>query len=175
MTHTGSELQYKSRLGSTSIKVPVIGTGTNRWAYGENDEAIFQTYRALLDKGFNFFDTAEIYTGGKSERLLGECYRKDSRPAIIASKYRPSNSRRTKKDFTEALNGSLNRLGTDIIDLYYVHMPPSAQSIEDLMDNMVEALAANMIRAVGVSNFDAEQMSRASERLEMHGFKLAAN
>jgi len=123
----------------------------------------------------NFFDTAEIYTGGRSERLLGDCRRRDGRKAIIASKYRPSASRRTKKDFTEALDDSLNRLGVETLDLYYVHMPPSAQSIEDLMDYMAEALAADKISSVGVSNFDADQMRRAAAQLEEHGLKLAAN
>jgi aryl-alcohol dehydrogenase-like predicted oxidoreductase len=60
-------------LGSTDIKVSRIGTRTNRWAYGENDEGVYQVYKALLDKDVNFFDTAEIYTGGRSEWLLGDC------------------------------------------------------------------------------------------------------
>jgi len=53
------------------MRVSRIGTGTNRWALGENDEDVFQVYKALMDKGVNFFDTAEINTGGRSERLLG--------------------------------------------------------------------------------------------------------
>ena len=162
-------------LGSTDIRVSRIGTGTNRWALGENDEPVFQVYKALLDKGVNFFDTAEIYTGGRSELLLGACNRQDGRPSIIASKYRPSSSRRIKKDFLEALDESLRRLGVKTLDLYYVHSPPTAQSIEDLMDYMGEAWAAGKIRAVGVSNFNAEQMRKAAARLERHGVKLAAN
>jgi aryl-alcohol dehydrogenase-like predicted oxidoreductase len=162
-------------LGSTDIRVSRIGTGTNRWALGENDEPVFQVYKALLDNGVNFFDTAEIYTGGKSEHLLGACSKRDGRPSIIASKYRPSSSRRIEKDFLEALDGSLNRLGVRTLDLYYVHMPPTAQSIEDLMDYMAEAWAAGKIRAVGVSNFDAEQMRKAAARLERHDLKLTAN
>ncbi len=165
----------KTTLGSTDIKVPRIGTGTNRWTFGENDEEVLQTYKALLDKGINFFDTAEIYTGGRSERLLGNCYRKDGRPSIIASKYRPSFNRRTEKDFTEALDESLKRLGLDSLDLYYVHMPPSVQKIEDLMNYMTKAWKSEKIRAVGVSNFTAEQMSAAAARLEEHDLKLAAN
>jgi aryl-alcohol dehydrogenase-like predicted oxidoreductase len=162
-------------LGSTDIRVSRIGTGTNRWAFRENDEPVFQVYKSLLDKGVNFFDTAETYTGGKSERLLGSCYRRDGRQPIIASKYRPSSSRRTERDFMEALDGSLRRLGVETLDLYYVHMPPSAQSIEDLIDYMAEAWTMEKIRAVGVSNFDAEQMRRSAAQLERHGLRLAAN
>jgi aryl-alcohol dehydrogenase-like predicted oxidoreductase len=63
----------------------------------------------------------------------------------------------------------------DALDLYYVHMPPSAQIIEDLMDYMAEAVDAKKIRSVGVSNFDVTQMEKAADRLDDHGLKLAAN
>jgi aryl-alcohol dehydrogenase-like predicted oxidoreductase len=165
----------KTLLGSTDIRVSRIGTGTNRWAFGENDGPVYQVYQSLLDKGINFFDTAEIYTGGKSERLLGSCYKRDGRRPIIASKYRPTSYRRSKNVFFKALDDSLERLGVETLDLYYVHFPPSEQSIEDLMDYMVEAWASEKIRAVGVSNFSAEQMRTADARLERHGLKLAAN
>jgi aryl-alcohol dehydrogenase-like predicted oxidoreductase len=101
-----------TELGSTGITVSRIGTGTNRWSIGENDEPVFQAYRSLLDEGINFFDTAEIYTGGRSESLLGACLRKDGRRVVVASKYMPSTSRLTYKQFTEALNESLSRLDT---------------------------------------------------------------
>jgi aryl-alcohol dehydrogenase-like predicted oxidoreductase len=165
----------KRYLGSTNIIVSSIGAGTNRWAKGSNDENIYQVHKTSLDKGVNFFDTAEIYTGGKSEQLLGECIKRDRRTSIVASKYRPKASRRIKKDFTDALNDSLKRLGLESLDLYYVHFPPSTQSIEDLMDYMVEARDGKKIHSIGVSNFDAEQMRRASDRLKEHGLKLAAN
>ena len=174
MAHFTS-VSSQTTLGSTDIRVSRIGTGTNRWTFGENDEPVYQVYKSLLDKGVNFFDTAEIYTGGKSERLLGACYKRDGRQPIIASKYRPSSSRGTKNDFLETLDGSLRRLGVETLDLYYIHFPPSTQSIEDLMDYMAEAWTSEKIRAVGVSNFDAEQMRRSAAQLEKHGMKLAAN
>ena len=92
-------LNRTTKLGSTGITVSRIGTGTNRWAYGENDEPVYEAYRTLLDRGVNFFDTAEIYTNGRSERLLGECNRRDGRPVVLASKYRPSEDRSTGKAF----------------------------------------------------------------------------
>jgi aryl-alcohol dehydrogenase-like predicted oxidoreductase len=162
MVHFNSVSSRTTLLGATDIRVSRIGTRTNRWAFGENDEPVYQVYKSLLDRGVNFFDTAEIYTGGKSEHLLGACYRQDGRQSVIASKYRPSSSRRTKSDFSEALDGSLRRLGVETLDLYYIHMPPSAQSIEDLMDYMAEAWTSEKIRSVGVSNFDAEQMRRSA-------------
>jgi aryl-alcohol dehydrogenase-like predicted oxidoreductase len=87
----------------------------------------------------------------------------------------PSLNRTTGKHFREALKESLSRLGVEALDLYYIHMPPTEQSVEDLMDYMSEAHEAGRIRAVGLSNFYAEQMSRAAARLEVHGIPLAAN
>ena len=94
---------------------------------------------------------------------------------VIASKYMPSRTRTTSKHFAEALSESLNRLKVETLDLYYIHMPPTTQSVEDLMDYMAEAYGVGRIRSVGVSNFDAKQMRRASARLEGHGIPLAAN
>jgi aryl-alcohol dehydrogenase-like predicted oxidoreductase len=174
MAHSNSA-SSQTTLGSTDIRVARIGTGTNRWTYGENDEPVFQVYKSLLDKGANFFDTAETYTGGKSERLLGACRKRDGRQPIIASKYRPNTDRLTKTDFFQALEGSLKRLDIETLDLYYIHFPPTDQSIEDLMDYMAEAMTSEKIRAVAVSNFDADQMRRAAAQLETHGLTLAAN
>ena len=173
--HSQSYPDRVTELGSTGVMVSRIGVGTNRWTIGENDESVFQAYRSLLDKGINFFDTAEIYTGGRSEQLLGACHRRDNRPVVIASKYMPSTTRLTSGQFMEALNSTLSRLGVEILDLYYIHMPPTTQSVEVLMDYMAEVFEAGKIRAVGISNFDADQMRRAAARLEGHGVPLAAN
>ncbi len=164
-----------TELGSTGIAVSRLGTGTNRWAKGENDAQVYEAYKTLLDGGTTFFDTAEIYTGGRSESLLGECLRRDGRRAVIASKYMPNPERRTQKSFAQALDATLERLGVETLDLYYIHNPPKAQTIEQLMDYLSEAIDAEAIRAAGVSNFDAEQMRLAAARLEERGHPLAAN
>ncbi|TFH06818.1 MAG: aldo/keto reductase, partial [Nitrosomonadales bacterium] len=122
-----------------------------------------------------YFDTAEIYTGGKSEELLADCIRRGGRPPVVASKYMPNESRKTKKDFVDALDGSLKRLGVKTIDLYYIHSPPKAQSIEELIGYMAKALVEGKIRSIGVSNFDVLQLTKAVDILEEYGLKLAAN
>src|SRR5579872_7609827 len=76
-------------LGRTGIAVSALGTGTNRWRQGDNDAAVAETYKALLDGGADFIDTAEVYGFGKSERLIGDCLRQDGRPAFVASKFAP--------------------------------------------------------------------------------------
>jgi aryl-alcohol dehydrogenase-like predicted oxidoreductase len=162
-------------LGASGIKVSSLGTGTNRWAQGKNDEAVFKVYQSLLNVGVNFFDTAEVYNRGKSERLLGACLRRDNRPVVIASKFAPLPTRLTRRQFMNALDASLSRLDVQTIDLYYIHFPFSLLSIETLMDMMAHAVEAGKIRAVGVSNFNAAQMRRAASRLARYNIPLAAN
>jgi aryl-alcohol dehydrogenase-like predicted oxidoreductase len=166
------ESQYRL-LGASGIRVSPLGIGTNRWTQGKNDDAVFQVFRSLVDAGVNFFDTAEAYSFGRSERLLGACLQRDSRPVVIASKFAPY--RLFRSQFIKALDASLSRLGRQTVDLYYIHFPYSPLSIETLMDLMAQALAAGKVRAVGVSNFSAEQMRRAAARLEKYGIPLAAN
>jgi aryl-alcohol dehydrogenase-like predicted oxidoreductase len=162
-------------LGASGIKVSSLGAGTNRWAQGKNDEAVFKAYQSLLNAGVNFFDTAEVYNRGKSERLLGACLRRDNRPVVIASKFAPLPTRLTRHQFMNAIDASLSRLDVQTIDLYYIHFPFSVLSIETLMDMMAQAVEAGKIRAVGVSNFNAAQMRRAASRLARYNIPLAAN
>ena len=170
-----SNLKSDVSLGSTDIKVSRIGIGTNRWRKGENDDNIFQVYDKLLEMEVKFFDTAEIYTSGKSEELLGDCLKRGDKSPIVASKYMPNENRKTKKDFLNALDGSLKRLGVKTIDLYYIHSPPKAQSIEEIISYMAEALDQGYIKSIGVSNFDVLQMTKTVDTLKVFGLELAAN
>jgi aryl-alcohol dehydrogenase-like predicted oxidoreductase len=125
--------------------------------------------------GLNFFDTAEVYTGGNSERLIGTVTQKDTRPVIIASKFAPLPNRFSPHALMKALDATLQRLQRETIDLYYVHFPFTFLRIEDMMDEMALAVRAGKVRAVGVSNFNAEQMRRAAVRLARYDIPLAAN
>jgi aryl-alcohol dehydrogenase-like predicted oxidoreductase len=162
-------------LGVSGIKVSRLGVGTNRWAQGKNDAAVFRVFQSLLDAGVNFFDTAEVYGRGRSERLLGACRKRDQRPIVIASKFLPLPNRLSRRQFMNALDASLSRLGVETMDLYYIHFPFTLLSIETLMDLMAQAVEAGKIRAVGVSNFTARQMRRASIRLAGYHIPLVAN
>jgi len=164
--------QYRP-LGASGISVSPLGTGTNRWRQGKNDESVFQAFHSLVDAGLNFFDTAEVYSFGKSELLLGACLKRESRPVVVATKFAPY--RLLRSQFMKALDASLSRLGRQTVDLYYVHFPYSPLSIGTLTDLMAQAVAAGKVRAVGVSNFSAKQMREAAARLGHHGIPLAAN
>lgn len=156
-------------LGASGLTVSPLGVGTNRWSYGKNDEKVIQVFNASLEVGVAFFDTAEVYGFGKSEKLVGECLKQTPHQAVIASKYAPLPTRRLSK----ALDASLARLGLATLDLYYIHFPIG--NIDALMDQMAEAFQAGKIRTVGVSNFSAVQMRRAADRLARYHISLAAN
>ncbi len=167
--------QHRS-LGATKLIVSPLGVGTNRWGgRGQNNEAAFEVFQASLNAGVNFFDTAEIYTRGNSERTLGECMKRANRVALIASKFAPLPNRRSPHTLMDALDASLGRLGVETLDLYYVHFPFTLLNLDALMDMMALAVHTGKIRAVGVSNYNARQMRRAAARLARYGIPLAAN
>jgi aryl-alcohol dehydrogenase-like predicted oxidoreductase len=171
------------QLGATGIKVPALGIGTwswgdkGFWGYGKayTRDDIMQSYRFCLDNGLYFFDTAEVYGKGESERLLGEARREDGRPIVIASKFAPLPQRFSAKTLLEALDNSLERLGVKQIDLYQIHFPYTILSIDSLMDALAEAVHSEKVRAVGVSNYSAKQLRRAHARLARHDIPLASN
>ena len=170
-----AEISATRPLGKTGLSVSSIGVGTNRWNKGKNDAAVAETYRALLDGGVDFVDTAEIYSFGKSERLIGDCLAADARPAFVASKFAPFLFRTSPKKLRSALDATLARLGRKTIDLYYIHFPFPLANLDDLADALAERVKAGKVRAVGVSNFNADQMRRAADRLARAGVPLAAN
>ena len=132
-------------LGKTGAEVPAIGAGTNRWSYGANDAPVFETYQALVDAGGAFIDTAEIYGLGKSERLIGDCLRRDGRPAFVASKFAPFVARTSPRHLMAALDASLARLGIPSIDLYYVHFPFPFADLGGFADGLAEAVKSGKI------------------------------
>lgn len=163
------------RLGKTGVEVPAIGVGTNRWSYGANDTPVFETYQALVGAGGGFIDTAEVYGFGKSERLIGDCIRKDGRPVFVASKFAPFVARTSPRHLMGALDASLARLGLASIDLYYVHFPFPFADLGGFADGLAEAVKSGKAKHVGVSNFNADQMRRIADRLARSNIPLAAN
>jgi aryl-alcohol dehydrogenase-like predicted oxidoreductase len=160
-------------LGRSGFPVPALGVGTNRWGLpGNTADRLIPVFSAALDAGANLFDTAEVY---RSEKVIGECMRRDPRPALVVSKFAPYPTRLSSKSFQNALEASLTRLGTDTVDLYLIHFPFSLLGIATLIDRLAEVARAGKVRAVGVSNFSARQMCIAADHLERHGIPLATN
>lgn len=168
--------------------MPRLGVGVMTWgearglarlhpakaAYGGADgvDEERRAFEASLAAGVNLFDTAAMYSGGASERRLGELARGGE--ALIASKF-PSSFFFRADDLPRELAASLARLGRGTIDLYQHHFPGPGVSIPRLMGLLADAVAAGTIRAVGVSNYSAEQMRLAHAALADRGIPLASN
>lgn len=148
------------------------------WGYGDeyDERDVWEAFAAGLTGGVRFFDTAEMYGLGQSERIIGRfLHAVSAGTVIIATKFMPLPWRRRERDLVDALRDSLSRLGCARVDLYQIHRPPLVGSIEKWADALADAVDAGLTRAVGVSNFDVHQMHRAHTVLRERGIKLASN
>jgi aryl-alcohol dehydrogenase-like predicted oxidoreductase len=127
---------------------------------------------ASISAGVTLFDTAEMYSSGASEHRLGELAR--GKDVVLATKFPPSPFSRTES-MPKELDASLARLGRSSVDLYQHHFPTRWVSIPKLMELMADAVEAGKIKAVGVSNYSAEQMRVAHAALAKRGIALASN
>ena len=163
-------------LGRSGVSVPALGIGTNRWNTGEPGQTrLNEALAAAVDVGMGFFDTAEIYTFGRSERALGVAARQDGRSVMLASKFAPLPARITAAQFDSALDRTLKRLGRESIDLYYLHFPYAPRGVGTWMKAMAKAVESGKIRAAGISNCNVAQMREAAAVLACYGIALAAN
>jgi aryl-alcohol dehydrogenase-like predicted oxidoreductase len=171
-------------LGTTGIDVTPMGFGTWAWGdalfwgygkdYGEAD--LRQAFEAAIDLNITFIDTAEIYGLGKSEELLGKFIKETKATTQIATKYMPLPWRFRSEDVADAVTASLKRLKMPSVDLYQVHFPaPSFLSQEGLMNALADEVEQGRIKAVGVSNYSAEQLREAHKLLARRGVPLAVN
>ncbi|MDZ8028252.1 MAG: aldo/keto reductase [Nostoc sp. DedQUE11] len=171
-------------LGQNGPVVTPLCIGT--WAWGDklfwnygNDygpEQLQEAFTAALQAGVNFFDTAEIYGMGLSEKFLGEFMQQTQQPVQIATKFGPLPWRFTSQSVSDALTESLKRLQVDQIALYQVHWPFAFfLSQKTLMNALADEVKRGRIAAVGVSNYSAEQMRDAHQILADRGVPLAVN
>lgn len=176
----------KRPLGGTNIHVTPIGLGMMEFAGGGglmgfafpiiDQQEKNATVQAGLDGGINWFDTAELYGAGVSERSLSTALKaagKKDQDVIIATKWWPLF--RTASNIPSTIDERIRYLDGFSIGLYQVHQPFSFSTPEAEMDAMAELVKAGKIRSVGVSNFNAEQMRRAHRQLQKHGLPLASN
>lgn len=151
------------------------GLSGKYWGMLDDDE-IYRIVKESLNHGINWFDTAEVYGWGKSERALSEALRrcgKSVADVILAAKWWPVF--RTARSMTTTIWKRLDALNTNCIDLYQIHNPFSFSSIQSEMKAMAELVKDGKIRYAGVSNFSANQMKRAHRELINHGLGLVSN
>ncbi|QBL93435.1 putative oxidoreductase [Komagataeibacter saccharivorans] len=136
--------------------VPALGMGT--WNMGDSDSRRadeIRSIRAGVEAGIRVVDTAEMYGSGRSEKLVGEAIRGLRDEVFLVSKVLPSNA--SRKGVRRACAASLERLGTDCLDLYLLHWEGS-EPLEETIAGFNDLVEAGMIRSWGVSNFDTDAM-----------------
>ena len=147
------------------------------WHYGHGytDDDIAEAFRTSLAGGVNLVDTAEVYGSGRSEHLLGQFIKDANQSVIVATKFFPIPYRFTKNSVVRAMRGSLARLGLEHVDLYQLHWPSPVVPIETYVEGLAMVVQAGLAHNVGVSNYNIEQMERASKCLAKHAISLASN
>jgi len=149
-----------------SLEVSEVGVGCNNFGTRLNQDATTSVVLAALDAGINFFDTADIYGDLKSEVQLGVALGSRRDEAIIASKFGMLHDKSgfcaTPQYVRQCCDESLQRLGTDVIDLYQLHFPDEATPIAETIGAMQELVAQGKVREIGCSNLTAAQLREAA-------------
>ena len=184
---TTSKAPIKKRLlGRTNVEVTPIGLGTWQFSEGQgfhkymwngiSADTTAAIVKAALDGGISWFDTAEIYGNGRSEKGLAAALKaagKSNGDVVVATKWWPLF--RTSRSIGKTIAERLCCLDPFAIDLYQIHNPFSFASIEAQMNAMADLLDAGKIRSIGVSNFSAKAMRKAHATLARRGIPLASN
>jgi aryl-alcohol dehydrogenase-like predicted oxidoreductase len=153
------------RLGRSELEVSRVGLGCNNFGRRLDRERTRRVVAAALDAGITFFDTAESYGDGDSERFLGAALGERRAEVVLATKFGwapgdlPGGS---PERVRRAIEGSLERLGTDVIDLYYYHRPDGVTPLAETLGAMQELVAAGKVRGLGLSNVDVGLLEEAA-------------
>lgn len=149
--------------------------GVSDWE-GQQGSDILLAMQVALENGITHFDTAEGYGKGESERLIGRFLREDGsrrERMLIASKANLNDL--TVDAMLKAIDGSRDRLGVDVIDLYYIHWPRTGKDLRPIAEGLERARQQGKIRAIGVSNFSVAQMSQVAEVATIDAHQLGYN
>ena len=155
------------RLGNSGLKVSVIGLGCNNFGMRIDQAQTRMVVDAALDAGINFFDTADIYGGSKSEVFLGEALKGRREKAVLATKFANPMGEGAylrggaRRYIVKAVEDSLKRLHTDHIDLYQMHVPDPDTPIEETLRALDDLVRAGKVLYIGNSNFTGWQIADA--------------
>lgn len=175
----------KVQLGNTDLKVSQMGLGCLYFGSRDSKEKSFRRMDQYLAVGGNFLDTANMYShwisddtkGGESEKMIGEWLkeRNNRSEVIIASKVGfpyPGNDYGTSKEqIKEEFHKSLERLGTNYIDIYYAHTDDFNTPMEETLEAFNELMTEGKLRAIGASNFKAWRLERAGQIAEKNNWQ----
>lgn len=171
-------------LGRSGLKVSRLALGTmtfgDDWGWGADESTSAQMFDAYIEKGGNFFDTADLYTNGRSEEILGKLIadRGLRDRAVIATKFsyngdpgNPNAGGNGRKNIMRAVEGSLRRLGSDYIDLYILHTWDRLTPAEEVMRTLDDLVRAGKVRHVGLSDAPAWYAAEAQTVARWRGYE----
>lgn len=173
-------MRYKL-LGNSGLRVSELCLGTmtfgEDWGWGSDKEESLAVFRAFAEAGGNFLDTANLYTNGTSETLVGEFVKGDREKWVIATKYslntRPGDVNACgnhRKNLFQAVEASLKRLGTDYIDLLWLHLWDSLTPIEEVMRAFDDLVRMGKVLYIGISDSPAWIVSQGNTLATLRGW-----
>ncbi|MDY0006919.1 MAG: aldo/keto reductase [Spongiibacteraceae bacterium] len=177
-------MRYKL-FGHTGLRVSELCLGTmtfgEGWGWGSSREESCAVFDAFVAAGGNFFDTADVYTGGDSERLLGDFVRGQRERCVVATKYsasiptegaqaHPLTSGNSRKHLMDAVHASLQRLNMDYIDILWVHCWDFLTPVEEVMRGLDDLVRTGKVCYVGVSNAPAWVVAKANTLAGQRGW-----
>jgi aryl-alcohol dehydrogenase-like predicted oxidoreductase len=169
-------MEYRT-LGRTGMKVSTYCFGAmmlGAWGTSDHDEAV-RIIHAALDGGINFIDTADVYSAGESETIVGKALKDRRDSVVLATKVHgqmgrdPNERGNSRRWIVQECENSLRRLGTDWIDLYQIHRPDPSTDIDETLAALSDLIHQGKVRAIGSSTFPAEEIVEAQWVAEKRG------
>jgi aryl-alcohol dehydrogenase-like predicted oxidoreductase len=152
-------------LGKSGLKVSVAGLGCNNFGMRVDEDRTREILFAALDAGINFFDTARIYGGGKSEEFMGRQLKGRRDEVVLATKFgvsrEPNDAGGSRRHLIRSIETSLHMLDTDHIDLMQLHYPDTVTPIEETLSALTTLVEQGKVRYIGCSNFAGWQVADA--------------
>src|SRR5688572_9225653 len=164
-------------LGRTGVEVSPLCLGAmmfGAWGNPDHDDSVAIIHRAI-DAGINFIDTADVYSQGESEEIVGKAIKGRRDELVIATKFHgrmgdgPNRAGNSRHWIMRACEDSLRRLGTDHIDLYQVHRPEPGTDIDETLGALSDLVHQGKVRYLGSSTFPAEEIVEAQWTAERRG------
>ena len=171
-------MKYRT-LGRTGIEVSTYCLGTmmfGTWGNPDHDDSVRILHKAL-DAGINFVDTADVYSDGESEQIVGKALKGRRDDVVLATKMHypmgddPNHRGNSRRWIITAVENSLRRLQTDHLDLYQVHRPDPAVDVEETLSALSDLIHSGKVRAIGTSTFPASEIVEAQWVAERRGLE----
>lgn len=173
-------MRYKL-LGKSGLRVSELCLGTmtfgEEWGWGASKDESRQVFDAFVEAGGNFIDTANGYTDGTSEKIIGEFIAPERERFVLATKYSlsmhpadPNECGNHRKNMMQSLEASLKRLGTDYVDLYWLHAWDSLTPVEEVMRTFDDMVRAGKVLYIGISDTPAWIVAQANTLAQCHGW-----